>query len=169
MNMATKIFDRAVEFAKSSMESDGTLPPMLMAYTEESVIVIPLLRVVGPQGDMTLADLIKIYFLAQGVESYVLMHEAMLRHEPAGGKPRRLEAVMVVEVSRDGQSISVHEVKRDQGKPWLEPYSLKKGELSGKLTSLLPPDDFTAEDALVEIAESVVLSMGCRKLPRMYA
>ena len=163
------IFDRAVEYAKQTMVSDGNLMPVLMAYTSDEVIVIPMAKLFGENRDMTIADLLTIYFLLHGVTSYVLMHEAMLRHEPAnGGKPRKVEAVMVVEVGREHQSVSVHEVVRGQGIS-IVPFPLKPGNLTGKLTSLLPKDDFTTEDVMFEIAESIVNAMGSKRLPLRYA
>lgn len=165
----SEVFNKAVEYATRAMAKDGHVEPMLMAYTSDSIIVIPMVKLFGEDRDMTLADLIKIYFLTHRVESYVLMHEACLRHEPAnGGRPRKVEAVMVVEVSRDAQSVSVHEVKR-QPQVTLVPFPLKPGNLSGRLMALLPADDFTVEDVMVEIAESIVNSMGSTTLPRKYA
>lgn len=161
----SEIFNRAIDYATKTMVAEGTLNPMLMGYTEDEVFVIPMSRLFGENRDMTIADLLTIYFLSHGVTSYVLMHEASLRHEPAnGGKPRQVEAVMVVEVSRESQAVSVHEVKRGT-EVSLIPFPLKPGNLSGKLVSLLPLEGFTVEEPMLEIAESIVNSMGSRRLP----
>lgn len=164
----SEIFDRAVLYAKKTIISDGNLMPVLMAYTSDEVIVIPMERLIGENRDMTIADLLTIYFLLHGVTSYVLMHEAMLQHEPAnGGKPRKVEAVMVVEVGRGTQSVSVHEVVREPLS--IIPFPMKPGNLEGKLVSLLPKEDLAVEDVMFEIAESIINAMGSKRLPLRYA
>ena len=165
----SEIFQRAISYAKETIELDGRLPPILMAYTADSVIVIPMARLMGEERKM-ISDLLPAFFMAHGVTSYVMMHESWMNKEPVqGGKSQRLEVIMVIEVSREGTAANVHQIKREGLEIKLSPLDLGKGSMEGKLMSLLPAENAEFPDVCFEIAESIINSMGSRKLPLRYA
>lgn len=156
-----ELIEKHLEVAKRTFAEDGEIPPMLIGYTEEKRIIMPL-AFSGPEEKEMILRLATLVLVAEGATKYTVSFEGWSldsnKCDPqkeseklySEGKsfadsPYRIEILSTMACSYDERRMVVYEILEDR--------SLKQtseqddySSLKGRFFELLPPKKLSEEE-----------------------
>ena len=160
----------ANRFAHFTMKRDGYIAPLLMASTEEAVLMYSPKNVNDEPGKDSFANTIRLIASSYAVSAVVLIMESwMTRASPEGKLDEtppsesydREEVVILVGQSREENCTRMYPIVRlDNGKFWNlgDPFDLGANEFSGRFADLMPPKE--VDPTMRELGKTLLKSIG---------
>jgi hypothetical protein len=166
----SSLMDEAARYAHFTMKRDGFLAPLMMAATNEGVLMFSPKRLDDESGKEQFANVVRLITGAYGATAVVLILESWMtrasREKPLDMTPPsesfdREEVITLIGQSTEDHSTRMFPIVRlGNGRFWNlgDPFDLGADSFSGRFAELLPSKE--VDSSMRELGKKLLKAMG---------
>jgi hypothetical protein len=165
----------AARYAHFNMKRDGFIAPLMMAATDDGILMFTPKDMNDEDGKDTFANTVRLIAGTYGASALVLIleswmtrasQESNLDMTPPSESYEREEVVTLIGQSKDGNCTQMYPIVRlDNGRFWNlgDPFDLGADSFSGRFAGLLPTKE--ADLTMRVLGKKLLQAMGVELIP----
>ena len=171
----SSLIAEAARYAHFNMKRDGFIAPMMMAATDDGILMFTPKDMNDEDGKDTFANTVRMIAGTYGASALVLILESWMTRAsqegnldmtPPSESYEREEVVTLIGQSKDGNCTRMYPIVRlDNGRFWNlgDPFDLGADSFSGRFAGLLPTKE--VDLTMRELGKKLLKAMGVELIP----